>query len=192
MDNKIYQIAERIKGLRQSMEFTPEEMAAACGVTAAEYTEAENGGSDFSFTFLYKCANKFGIDIAELISGETPKLSHYTVVRNNKGLPIERRKGFVYQHLGYLFKNRKAEPFKVYAKYSEKEQVMPVKLSTHEGQELDYVLKGKMKFCFEDHTEILGEGDTVYYDSSYGHGMVATGGADCEFLAVVFKKTGEK
>lgn len=189
MDNKIYQIAERIKGLRQSMEFSPEEMAESCNISVKEYTESENGNSDFSFTFLYKCANKFGVDITELISGETPKLSHYSIVRNDKGLPIERRKGFKYQHLGYLLKNRKAEPFKVTAKYNEQEQNKPIKLSSHEGQELDYILKGKLKFQFENHTELLNEGDTVYYDSSFGHGMIAAGGEDCEFLAIVFKKS---
>lgn len=190
MDNKIHHIAERIKGLRLILEFTPEEMADACDVTVKEYIDAENADTDFSFTFLYKCANKFGVDITELISGETPKLSHYSIIRKDKGLPIERRKGFKYQHLGYLLKNRSAEPFKVTARYNEKEQDMPVRLSTHEGQELDFILKGKLKFQFEDHTEYLNEGDTVYYDSSHGHGMIAVDGADCEFLAIVFKKQG--
>lgn len=188
MDNKISQMAERIKGLRLIMEFTPEEMAEACGVTVKEYSDAESGNSDFSFTFLYKCANKFGVDITELISGESPRLLEYTVVRKGKGLPIERRKGFLYQHLGYLFKNRSAEPFKVLAKYSAEEQNKPIHLSTHEGQELDYILSGSLKFQVDDHVEVLNEGDTVYYDSGHGHGMVAVGGKDCEFLAIVFKK----
>lgn len=185
---KIKQIAERIKGLRALLEFSPEEMAKECGVSVEEYLAAEEGKSDFSFTFLYHCANKFGVDIAELVSGEAPKLSFYTVTRAGKGLPIERRKGFKYQHLGHLMKNRKAEPFKVLARYSEEEQDKPIALSRHEGQEFDYILKGKLKFRFEDHIEILNEGDAVYYDSGFGHGMIATGGEDCEFLAIVFKK----
>ena len=39
----------------------------------------------------------------------------------------------------------------------------------------------------EDHIEILHEGDAIYYNSGHGHGMVATGGEDCLFLAVVMK-----
>ena len=33
----------------------------------------------------------------------------------------------------------------------------------------------------------MNPGDTVYYDSSHPHGMIAVGGEDCVFLAVVFK-----
>jgi len=189
---KIKQIAERIKGLRQILEITPQEMATVCSVSVEDYIESENGNSDFSFTFLYKCANKLGVDIAELISGETPKLSHYFIVRNNKGLPIERRAGFKYQHLGYLLKNRQSEPFKVITAYDESEQNKPIKLSNHDGQEFDYVLKGSLKFQIGSHTEVLNEGDSVYYDSSIGHGMIATGGKPCDFLAIVFKKQENK
>lgn len=186
--DKIKQIAERIKGLRTLLEFSPEEVAKECGVSVSEYLDAEEGKTDFSFTFLYNLANKFGVDIAELVSGQAPKLSYYTITRAGKGLPIERRIGFKYQHLGHLMKNRIAEPFKVLARYSEDEQEKPIALSKHEGQEFDYILKGKLKFQFEDHVEVLNEGDAVYYDSSHGHGMIATGGGDCEFLAIVFKK----
>jgi transcriptional regulator with XRE-family HTH domain len=185
---KITEIANRIKGLRQLLEISPREMAEVCGVSESEYIKSENGESDFSFTFLFKCAQKFGVDIAELITGETPKLSRYFVVRNGKGLPINRRKGFSYQHLGHLLKNRTAEPFKVYAPYSEQEQNRPISLSTHEGFEFDYILKGSLKIQIDGHTEILNEGDSVYYDSSLEHGMIAYGGAPCEFLAIVIKK----
>lgn len=40
----------------------------------------------------------------------------------------------------------------------------------------------------ENHIEILKAGDSIYYDSGRGHGMIATGGSDCKFLAIVMKK----
>jgi len=61
----------------------------------------------------------------------------------------------------------------------------PVHLSRHAGQDLDHVISGRLRFAFEDHIEDLGPGDTVYYDSGRGHGMVAIGGKPCTFLAVV-------
>ena len=39
----------------------------------------------------------------------------------------------------------------------------------------------------ENHTEVLHEGDSIYYDSGHKHGMVAAGGKECVFLAVVMK-----
>ena len=40
----------------------------------------------------------------------------------------------------------------------------------------------------EGHTEVLNEGDAIYYDSGHGHGMIATGGKECRFIAVVLKE----
>ena len=58
METRIVEIAERIKGLREMMDITPEEMAEAAGVELEEYLKHENGEQDFGFTFLYKCADK--------------------------------------------------------------------------------------------------------------------------------------
>lgn len=185
MNAQVLEIAERIRGMRRIMELSEQEMAEATGVTLEEYRKAEHGETDFSFTFLYKCAKKFHVDIVELLTGETPKLSLYSVVRKGQGLPLERRQGFKYNHLASFFKNKTAEPFYVAAPYREEEQNAPIHLSSHKGEEFDYIIKGSLKFQLEDHVEILQEGDAVYYNSGHGHGMIATGGQDCEFLAVV-------
>ena len=189
MENEIKEIAKRIKGLRLILEMSREEMAKATDVSVEEYTLMEDGEEDFAFTFLYKCANVFGVDIAELLTGQLPKLSFYSVTRKDKGLPIKRRKGFTYLHKATVFKNKISEPFYVTAPYSKEAEKNEIHLSTHKGQELDYIVKGSLKVVLEGgHEEILNEGDMIYYDSSHGHGMVATGGEDCEFLAIVMRE----
>ena len=85
-------------------------MAEAAGVSASEYERLETGEYDFSFTFLFKCASKLGMDISELVSGSDPKLSFYNITRAGEGMPIRRRAGFNYRHLAPLLKNRMAEP----------------------------------------------------------------------------------
>lgn len=192
MEFIVQQVAARIKGLREMMEISTEEMASCVGVDENEYIQCENGESDFSFTFLYKCANRFGVDIAELVLGEAPRLSFYSITRDGEGIPIKRRAGFKYQHLAYMFKNKTAEPFKVSAPYLEEEQDAPIHLSSHKGQEMDYILSGSLKVNLDGHEEILYAGDTIYYDSSRPHGMIATGGEPCEFLAIVFKAQDEE
>lgn len=187
METRIMEIAQRIRGLREIFEYSQQQMAEKIGISEAQYAEYESGEVDFGFTFLYECANLFGVDIVELLTGEDPKLSFYTVVRSGKGLPMRRRKGFTYQHLAYRMKDKKTEPFLVTAPYSEAEQAQPIQLNRHTGQEFDYVLKGSLKIQLEDHVEVLGEGDAIYYDSGYAHGMIATGGNDCVFLAFVMK-----
>ncbi len=184
LSSQVKQIAERVKGLRQILDATPEEMAKVCDTTLDDYLAHENGECDFSFTFLYKCAKHFDVSITELITGDTPNLTFYTLVRNGEGLPIDRRKGFKYQHLASLLKDKIAEPFLVTAKYDGITEDNDITLSTHIGQEFDYILSGKLKVRLEDHIEILGPGDCVYYNSAHGHGMVAIEG-DCNFLAIV-------
>lgn len=187
METKIKEIAERIKSLREILEISQEEMAEKTDTPLEEYRQYESGDSDFGFTFLYECAKIFGVDIVELLTGEKPKLSFYTVVRSGKGLPMKRRKGFTYQHLAYRIMDKLAEPFVVTAPYDPEEQNQPIHLSHHEGQEFDYILKGSLKIQLDDHVEVLGEGDSVFYDSGHAHGMIATGGTDCVFLAFVIK-----
>lgn len=188
MENKLMEIAFRIRELRDILEFTPEEMAEATATSVEEYLEYESGSKDFSFTFLYQCAKKFGVDMVELVTGENPRLSFYSIVRKDEGLPIKRRAGFNYQHLAYLFKNKTCEPFLVTAPYQEEVQNEPIHLSYHKGQEFDYVIEGELKIQLEDHTEILHAGDAIYYNSGHGHGMIATGGKECKFIAVVLKE----
>lgn len=188
METRIVEIAERIKGLREMMGISKEEMSKAVGISLEEYISYENAESDLTFTFLYKCADQFGVDITELLTGENPHLSFYSIVRSGKGLDMKRRKGFKYAHLSYRFKSKIAETFLVTAPYKEAEQNEPISLSKHDGQEFDYIISGSLKVQMENHIEILKAGDSIYYDSGRGHGMIATGGSDCKFLAIVMKK----
>ena len=187
METKIYEIAQRIRVLREIMSISAEEMAEKVGVSLAQYKTYEEGEKDFGFTFLYQCASVFGVDIVELLTGEDPKLRFYTIVRAGQVLPMVRREGFTYYHLAYRMKDKLSEPFLVTAPYREEEQNAPLELNHHLGQEFDYILKGSLKVQLEDHIEILNEGDSIYYDSSYGHGMIAVGQKDCVFLAFVMK-----
>ncbi|MEI6603097.1 MAG: cupin domain-containing protein [Clostridia bacterium] len=188
MEMDVKKVSERIRGMREILKISAEDMAKATDTTSAEYIACENGECDFSFTFLLKCSQKFGIDIVELLSGTDPKLSMFTVARNGEGLALQRRAGFEYLHKAHLFKGKLVEPFVVTAPYIEAEQAKPIKHSTHDGQELDFVLSGSLKIDLNGHITVLEEGDSIFYDSSIPHGMIAVNGSPCEFLAVVIPK----
>ena len=187
MEPNIKEVATRIRLLREDMGFSQEEMAEATGRTVEEYAAQEQGDQDLSFTFLYKCADKFGVDVIELLTGEDPHLCGYSLTCGGDGLSIKRRAGFEYLHKAPHFRNKLAEPFLVTAPYLPEEQDKPIHLSYHEGQELDYIISGRLRFAYEDHVEDLGPGDVLMYDSGRGHGMIAIDGEPCTFLAVVLK-----
>jgi len=184
---QIQEVVTRIRSLREDSDISLEEMAKATGRSVEEYQAQESGEQDFSFTFLFKCATTLGVDVIELLTGEAPNLTGYELTNKGDGLVIKRRAGFEYLHKAAFFKQKLAEPFVVTAPFLPEEQDKPVHLSYHEGQELDFVISGKLRFAFEDHVEELEAGDLVYYDSGRGHGMIATGGESCVFLAIVLK-----
>ncbi|MDY0340333.1 MAG: cupin domain-containing protein [Coriobacteriia bacterium] len=185
MEPKIAEVAGRIRAMREDMDLTMQEMADATGRSVAEYAAMESGEADLSFTFLYRAAETFGMDMIALLTGESPHLTGYSVIRAGDGLAIKRREGFEYRHLAPTFKNKQAEPFMVTAPYVASAQDEPIHLSHHAGQEIDHVISGRLRFAFEEHTEDLGPGDTVYYDSGHGHGMIAIDDEPCTFLAIV-------
>ncbi len=190
MDMHTRDIAIRLKWARTNSEISIERMAAIIGISPSEYRKYESGEQDFYFSHLYKAAEALGMDLSELVSGENSKLKYYDVTRRGGGMPIKNSDEFIYSHLAPMMKNRLAEPFMVTAVYDSEAQGKPITLSTHKGQELDYILKGTMKVQIGDHVEILYPGDSIFYDSSYPHGNVAIGGEDCEFLAIVMKEHG--
>jgi len=187
----LHDIALRLRSLREDVGVSTGEMAKALGVSLADYDELETGAVDFSFTMLYHAANKLGVDMIDLLTGEGPHLSGCSIVRAGQGLSIKRHEGFEYLHLAPTFKDKLAEMFVVTAPYSAEEQGKPIELSQHEGQEFDFILSGRLRFAYEDaletHINELDPGDALLYDSGHGHGMIATGGETCTFLAVVFK-----
>jgi len=185
LETRLKEIAGRIRELREIEGLTAEQMARETDVSVGEYLACEAGESDLTFAFLYRCALALNVDITDIIEGASPTLTTYTITRNGAGQRIERAHGMIYYNLAPAFKHRTTEPLRVTAIYDPEAEQKEIEVTTHVGQECDIVLKGTLKIRIGDHTEILHEGDTIYYDSSTPHGMIAVGGQDCIFYAIV-------
>lgn len=184
-NNQLVEIAFRIREMREITNLSIEEMAAKTDVTAEEYKKYESGTVDFPFTFIHKCALAFNIGINDLLEGSSANLSSYTVTRKDQGLVTAKEDGINISNLAPLFRNKFAEPYWVKYEFSQELQDKPIHTTTHSGQEFDLVLKGSLKIKIGNHVEILNEGDSVYYNSNTPHGMIAVGGQDCTFCAIV-------
>jgi quercetin dioxygenase-like cupin family protein len=184
MSEQILAIADRLKALREIMDVSEEDMAKTAGVSVEEYRSYESGEKDFAFSFLFGCANRLGVDIIDLITGDSPRLRSFSHVKKGEGLNIDRRKEYKYQHLAFFFRNKKAEPFLVRVTPEDNAQLH---LNSHDGQEFNYILSGSMKMEIDGVGLIANEGDAVYYDAQQQHGMLANGDKPCEFLAIIVK-----
>lgn len=183
MDEQIKQIAERLKGLREALELDVEEVAADCNLTVGEYQALESGECDFSVSLLQRIAQKYDITLDELMFGEEPKMKSYFLTRAGTGVSVERTKAYKYEALASGFKGKKADPFIVTVE--PKPEGTPVHFNTHEGQEFNLVIEGRLLLEINGKKLILNPGDSLYFDSSKPHGMLALDGKTVKFLAVV-------
>ncbi len=191
LDQKIKEMAGRIRELREIENLSVEYMAKKTGVSNEEYIECENGNKDLNFAFIYRCALALSVNVTDIIEGYSPKLKGYTVTRYGLGQQIANAHGMTYYNLAYAFQNRIAEPLYVRSEFKEGAEHAEIEVTTHAGQECDIVVDGYLMVQIGSHKEILGPGDSIYYDSNIPHGMVAVNGRDCVFYAIVLNPTGE-
>ena len=183
--DKLKEVAKRIREMREICDITEADMAKKTEVSLADYRAYENGELDFPFTFIHKCSLAFGIGITDLLEGQSAHLSSYTVTRKGQGQETAKEDGIEIQNLAPLFRKKIAEPYWVRYEYSEELQNKPIHLTKHSGQEFDFVMSGRLKVQIGENVEYLSEGDSIYYNSSTPHGMIAVDGRDCLFVAVV-------
>jgi quercetin dioxygenase-like cupin family protein len=181
MNEQIKQIAERLKGLRDSLELSVEEMASSCRRREEEISLYESGETDIPMSFLFDVAQRFNIDTSTLISGEEPRMESYFLTRAGKGKSVERNRAYKYQNLAGGFKHTDFEPFEVTVEPNKHE----INLNSHEGKEFDYVLEGRLQFIINNRELTLNPGDSIYFDSSNPHGMKALDGKPVRFLAII-------
>ena len=184
-NNTLHDVALRIKEMREILGMSVEEMAKNTDTTVSEYLQYEEGLTDFPFTFIHKCSLAFGIELADLLEGHSAHLSSYTVTRKGHGRYTAKEHGIEIKNLAPMFRNKLAEPYWCRYEYSEELQNKPIHKTTHGGQEFDLIISGRLKVQVGDNVEYLSEGDTIYYNSSTPHGMIAVDGQDCVFLAII-------
>lgn len=181
MQEKIIEIANRIKELREVSDIAPDEIASVMDISVETYLKYENAEADIPASILLEIANFFKVDMSLLLTGESPRMNVFTVTRDGKGVSVERRSQYKYQALAEKFIGKKIEPFVVTAEPKDGEPT----LHSHPGQEFNYILEGSLKIYIHSNEVILNPGDSIYFDSTYPHAMKALDGKPAKFLAII-------
>ncbi|GAB6113481.1 helix-turn-helix domain-containing protein [Desulfomicrobium salsuginis] len=175
-------IAPRLRGLRDAMDMTVEEVAAQVGASADDVRNYESGGHEIPVSYLFNVAQAFQVDLTVLMSGKEAHLHTASLVRKGKGMSVERRKDYDYKSLAYRFVGRKMEPFIVTVPPKEKSEL---KFNEHPGQEFIYVLAGKLEITLADAVHVMEPGDSLYFTSRTPHALRGLDGRPAEFLDVI-------
>lgn len=183
MTDQIKQIAERIKEIREISGISAETLAKKLEIPIDIYLNYESGNSDIPVGVIFEISEMFSVELSVMLGGDNPKLRIYGVVRNGKGLKLERRKQYKYESLAYNFIQKNSEPFMVTIDPQDENALM--EFNSHPGQEFNYVIKGTMMAIIDGHEIILSEGDSIYFNSGYKHAMRALNNQQVKFLAIV-------
>lgn len=180
MNEKVRDIAARIKGLRLLSGISEMEIVQKLGLTIEDYQKYENGEDDIPISILYEIADYYRVDLTEVLTGVSPKLHDVCYLKNGEGLKVERYDQYDFQSLAFKYANRKIEPLLV-TLYVDKDP----QLVSHKGQEFNYCLEGKMKVIIGKEEYILEPGESLYFNSMIPHKMLAMDNKQAKFLTVI-------
>lgn len=133
---------------------------------------------------LSKIAHALSVDMTVFFK-KRDHSAHITVVRENKRETVVRDGtifGYRYETIAPTTRPKKMEPFVITLPPKTEEDTR----FDHEGEELFYVLSGKVKFFYGDKEYLLNKGDSAYFDSGIAHRGEWAGGKTAKALIVVY------
>ena len=180
MNDQIKQIAQRIRELREILDVDAADLAKQVNVSVAEYNQYENAESDIPIGVIYAVAAALNVDPTVLLTGDAPRMSDYTIVRQGRGVSVERYKGYKFSSLAFNYIGRQFDPMVVDLEPMEN----PPELVVHGGQEFNYVLKGTVQLVIGSREFLLEAGDSAFFNQMTPHGQRAVGGP-VKFLTII-------
>ena len=180
MNDQIKQIAQRIRELREILDVDAADLAKQVNVSVAEYNRYENAESDIPIGVIYAVAAALNVDPTVLLTGDAPRMSDYTIVRQGRGVSVERYKGYKFSSLAFNYIGRQFDPMVVDLEPMEN----PPELVVHGGQEFNYVLKGTVQLVIGSREFLLEAGDSAFFNPMTPHGQRAVGGP-VKFLNII-------
>lgn len=180
MNEKVRDIAARIKGLRLLAGISEAEIVQKLSLSIEDYQKYENGEDDIPISILYEIADFYRVDLTEVLTGVSPKLHDVCYLKRGEGLKVERYDQYDFQSLAFKYANRKIEPLLVTLDVDKDPQLV-----SHKGQEFNYCLEGKMKVIIGKEEYILESGESLYFNSMIPHKMLAMENKQAKFVTVI-------
>lgn len=181
MEDLMFEIGERIRGLREACEVSVEEMAEDLGVSVDVYNNWENTGADVPISAIYHLARKFGVEFTEILTGTSAKLNTYHVVRSGCGRELARNPEYHFEDLAWRYSNKIMQPLLVVLQPTD----AVAKPVTHSGQEFNLVVEGTVIVTWGDKEFVLEEGDSIYFNPEIPHGQRCGGDKVAKFVTVI-------
>jgi transcriptional regulator with XRE-family HTH domain len=178
-------IAAKIKQIREAKGLTLAALSQKTELSKAILSRIENNRSSPPIGTLAKIAQGLGVPLA-IFFEEEEKGPRYTVTRADERLEVVRgpiNTGFTYHSISSMKGPHIIDAFILNHPPASQKTAHP--LMDHAGEELFFVIRGEVEFCYGRETIRLNAGDSIHFDSSYPHKAQNAGEGDTECLAII-------
>ncbi|MDT2023165.1 cupin domain-containing protein [Methylocella sp. CPCC 101449] len=167
-----FSIGSRLRSIRKMKGLTLDVLADQIGLTKGYLSKVETGQKVPPIATLARVAHALQIDVATLLQSEKGAEkavnTGVSLIRANERHEVVRGGtafGYDYQALAHHIDSKHMEPFI----FTFPAQILREVLFEHEGEELIFVLSGKVEFQIGEEIYELSPGDCIYFDSSIPH-----------------------
>lgn len=182
-------VGKKIKNYREFKQISREDLALKANLDVSQLQHIEEKGNVPSLGHLIKITRALGVRMGTFLDDQD-QLGPVIVKAGTEksSLSFSTKDTASREHLNFYSlaqdkAGRHMEPFIVEI---EPTNVSDYKLSSHEGEEFIYVLKGKVEINYGKDIFLLDEGDSIYLDSVVAHNVHAFANQQAKILAVIY------
>jgi transcriptional regulator with XRE-family HTH domain len=182
-------VGSKIKSIRESRNIAQEELAQRAGLGLDQIVRIEENQNLPSLAPLVKIARVLGVRLGTFLD-DNENLGPVVCKKGQEiqGVSFSSQTAASHNNLNFYplaqsKVGRHMEPFLIDIDSASQEGYQ---LSTHEGEEFLYVLKGQIEVTYGNTKYRIEEGESIYYDSIVEHNVHAANESKATILAVVY------
>jgi transcriptional regulator with XRE-family HTH domain len=183
----ISSLAGKVSALRRAQGISLDRLAELSGISKASLSKVENGKMSLTFAKLQQLSKGLGVAVSELFHDEMPSDQSGASSRRSVGR-ADAPSSFSTHHYSYTYLHtdllrRTMTPFRMVLRSHTMQEFG--ELIRHPGEEFIVVLDGEVLVHTEQYAPLkLGAGDSLYIDSTMGHGYLTVGQSDATIICV--------
>lgn len=186
---KLASIAEshafwRLKRLRELKGVTLEQLAERTALTKSYLSKVERGISVPSIATALKIADAFEVGVGELF-GSTAATNDFVVVRKDERKPFPGRAAKAGHRYEAIVPGQAHGMFETFVDHPPFEVPPDYKKAQHRGQEMIFVVKGRVDVAFPHASVKLAPGDCMAFGGQIPHRVLSLRPQRAEILVIV-------